>query len=670
VGFLAPWFLAGAAAVGLPIYLHLLRRHRTTPQPFSSLMFFERRTQSSIKHRRLRYLALLALRLAVILLLALAFANPFIRRSAASLAGEKLTLLVLDDSFSMRAGSRLADARREALATLGAGSPAGRAQVMVLASQIHVLTEPTQDAGVLRSAINSVQPGDSRASFGELARTLRSMADTVRTPIELHLFSDLQRSAMPGSFTEMALPSNVTLVLHPVVNSAEPNWTVESVSAPGQVWDPKKSRVQAVISGYNTPAAARTVSLVVNGKTIASQNVQVPANGRASVEFQSLDVPYGFSRCQVKIDSADNLPADDASLFAVQRSDPRRVLFVYEANDSRSPLYFRSALASAAESAFNLEAVTTDRVANIQPSTYAFVVLSDVISIPPSFENALVTYARGGGSVWIAAGTSLARHTRIPVSGDTILDSLYYSRAGARFQTVGETDPSHPSVEKANRWAGVKVYFAVRVAGNDSRVVARLTDQTPLLLEKKMGEGRVLLFTSGFDNLTNDFPLHPVFIPFIDQTARYLSGTETRSGSRVVDSFLELRTAKEQTVGVEVVDPQGKRPLSLKEAASAQSFQLTQVGFYQLRLANGRQDLVGVNADRHESDLDVIPKDALALWTGRGGGETQQASAETQEQKEKQPYSLWWYAILLLLAVALAESLLSSQYLGIPREES
>jgi len=52
MGLLAPWFLAGAVAVGLPIYLHLLRRHRSTPLPFSSLMFFERRTQSSIKHRR------------------------------------------------------------------------------------------------------------------------------------------------------------------------------------------------------------------------------------------------------------------------------------------------------------------------------------------------------------------------------------------------------------------------------------------------------------------------------------------------------------------------------------------------------------------------------------------------------------------------------------------
>ena len=669
MGFLAPWFLAGAAAVGLPVYLHLLRRHRSTPLPFSSLMFFERRTQSSIKHRRLRYLLLLAFRLAVILLLALAFANPFIERSAAGISGEKLDLLVIDDSFSMRAGTRLADAKRDALAFLDTRKPSDRAQVMALASQVHVLTEPTQDPGVLRSAVNSVQPGDTRASFGELAGTLRSMAETVRTPIELHVFSDLQRSAMPGSFGEMALPGNVSLVLHPEARGPEPNWTVESVNAPGEVFDPKKSRVQAVISGYHTPAAKKTVSLVVNGKAIATQTVDVPANGRASIEFTSLDVPYGLTRCEVRLDSADSFPADDASFFAVKRSDPRKVLFVYEANDTRSPLYFRAALTSAAESAFNLEMVTVDRVANAQPTGHDFVVLSDVVSLPSSFENALTNYVKGGGSVFIAAGTSAAHHPNIPLFGDTIMDSRYYSREGARFQTVGETDPSYPSLEKANRWTGVKFYFAVRVVGSGARVAARLTDQTPLLLEKKIGEGRVLLFTSGLDNLTNDFPLHPVFIPFIDQTARYLAGMETRAGSRIVDSFLELRTAKEQSVGVEVVDPDGKRPLSLKEATAAQSFQLTRAGFYQLRLANGRQDLIGVNADRRESDLDVIPKDVLALWTGNAGNQAQEASSGTVAQDQKKPYSLWWYAVLLLLVATVAESLLSSQYLTMSREE-
>ncbi|HKS95580.1 MAG TPA: BatA domain-containing protein, partial [Terriglobia bacterium] len=35
MGFFSPWFLAGIAAVGVPLYLHLLRRHTTNPQPFS-----------------------------------------------------------------------------------------------------------------------------------------------------------------------------------------------------------------------------------------------------------------------------------------------------------------------------------------------------------------------------------------------------------------------------------------------------------------------------------------------------------------------------------------------------------------------------------------------------------------------------------------------------------
>src|ERR1700761_3356559 len=128
MGLLSPWFLAGLAAIGVPLYLHLLRRHTTNPHPVGSLMFFEQRTQSSIKHRRLRYLLLLSLRLLLLLLIVLAFANPFIRRPAVSAAGEKLDLLVIDNSFSMRAGTRLADAKRAAESVLDSRSPATRAQ--------------------------------------------------------------------------------------------------------------------------------------------------------------------------------------------------------------------------------------------------------------------------------------------------------------------------------------------------------------------------------------------------------------------------------------------------------------------------------------------------------------------------------------------------------------
>ena len=86
MGFFAPWFLRGPAAVGLPVYIHLLRRQTTTPRPVSSLMFFERGIQSSTRHRRLRYLLLFTLRALLILLLALAFARSV---SAAVVGGPR-----------------------------------------------------------------------------------------------------------------------------------------------------------------------------------------------------------------------------------------------------------------------------------------------------------------------------------------------------------------------------------------------------------------------------------------------------------------------------------------------------------------------------------------------------------------------------------------------------
>src|SRR3954463_672124 len=119
MGFLTPWFLAGGLALGLPVWLHLLRKHKTTPLPFSSLMFFEKRTQSSIKHRRLKYLLLFAMRMAMVLLLALLFANPFITRAVDPKAeGKKLMILAIDNSFSMRAGDRFTTAKQQALDAL------------------------------------------------------------------------------------------------------------------------------------------------------------------------------------------------------------------------------------------------------------------------------------------------------------------------------------------------------------------------------------------------------------------------------------------------------------------------------------------------------------------------------------------------------------------------
>jgi hypothetical protein len=677
VGFFSPWFLAALAGLALPLYLHLLKRQKNPPKPVPSLMLYEFRTQSSTRHRRLHYRLLLSLRLLVLLLLIAAFANPFVNRDAAALSSNRLVLLAIDNSFSMRAGTRLADAKAAAMSVLSGKGPA-RAQVAAFGSELRLMTQPIEDQAELRAAVQAVQPSDGHGNFGELARAVRGMAEAAHSPIELHLFSDMQRSELAANFSDMALPSSVKLVTHAIINKAQPNWTVESVDAPGQVWgrEAKPIHIQAVVAGYGTPAAQRSVSLVVNGTITAAKGVTVPPNGRATVDFPGLQVPYGFSRCEIKIDSADAFPGDDLRRFAVVRSDPQKVLLIHNYGDNRSPVYIGAALSAAGQSAFTLESVNVNEAADRRPTNYGFILLSDLNSLPSLLENSLDHYVRSGGSLLIAAGTSAASRLQIPIFGARILATRDYTRVPNGYMGVGSSDSSYPAVAKANGWSGVKFFYALEVDPGDARVIARLGDQTPVLLEKRIGEGRIVLLASGLDNLTNNFPLDPAFVPFIEQTARYLAGSESQGGARPVSAYLELRNAKEQSQGVEVTAPDGKRPLSLGEAASAQTLQLSQAGYYQIRLANGRQDLIGVNSDPKESNLDVIPDEVLALWNGekpsadggRASQETPGAAPASAQIKTRQ--TLWWYFMLLALAFAGAESVLASRYLGVQREES
>ena len=146
------------------------------------------------------------------------------------------------------------------------------------------------------------------------------------------------------------------------------------------------------------------------------------------------------------------------------------------------------------------------------------------------------------------------------------------------------------------------------------------------------------------------------------------------SGSRLVDSFVQLRSATAAAGAggnVEVIDPDGRRPLSLSEARTAQSFRLVRAGFYQIHFANGRDAVIGVNPDRRESDLEPISPDVLKLWSGSARNSPAQSSSRLRpliEAKDR-TVSLWWYVMLLALVAALAETVVASSYMGTQREE-
>jgi hypothetical protein len=667
VGFLAPWFLAGAAAVTLPIWLHLLKQHKTTPLPFSSLMFFEKRTQSSIKHRRLKYLLLFALRVALLILLALAFANPFIQTSGvAAKGGKKLVAFAIDNSYSMRQGGRLDRAKQQAMQALSSMGGEDTGVILAFGSAVQLMNEATNDRPILRGAIQAIQPSDSRGSYAELSRSLRSIAQSAHMPVEAHLFSDMQKSSWPSNFADARLADGTKLVFHPLADKRIPNFAVETVNAPRRIYDPKKVRVQATLVGYGTEKASKRVALVLNNKEIAAKQVDVPAGGRASVEFLTLEAPYGMNRGEIRIAPADDFPSDDRLYFSVERADPRHILFVYEAGKPKGLLYYRTALDASNEAAFALESATVEQVANISPSKFSLVVLSDVASIPAAFESALEKYVRSGGAVMIALGSMSAMHKRVPVFGEAIDDARYSSREGERFQSAVYIDPAHPAVRRNHQWDTVKFYQSIKVEPGKSKIVARLSDETPLLLEKQIGEGRVLVFASTFDNISNDFPLHPAFVPFVAETANYLAGLDDGSPNFVAGSFIELRSSREQGSAVEVLDPAGKRALTLDEAARAQTMMLTSEGFYDVRRPSGRHELVAVNADRRESDLDVLSADTLSLWENTGQGTAAAGSGSEADSQNKR--SFWWYVLLAALALAVAETIVGNQHLSVDKE--
>lgn len=655
MGLLAPWFLLGALAVGLPVWLHLLRRRHSPPREFSSLMFFERRWDASVRRRRLEYLLLLALRCAVLLALTLAFARPYWETATAAVRAEALHVLALDDSFSMRQGSRMARARQQALAELARLGPTPRVAVMSFAGAVRLLCEPGRDPAAARAAIESLQPSDSRSSYAELARGLRALAADTRGQLTAHVFTDLQKTSWPASFSDLALPSGVVLRWHPVVREQADNWTVEAVRAPACVFSATPVRVQATLASFARQPARRRVSLVLDDRVLESREVEIPAAGRATVEFLLSELRHGVHRGEVRQEPTDLFAEDDRRRFVIERADPRPALFVHEARDRRSWLYFRTALEASPRNAYRLEEAEPQQLAGRRPDPYAFVVLSDVTWLPADFAAALRSYVEHGGAVWVTVGPAVLAQGRAPL----LEAPIAAEGGGSGFQRVSEMDASHPILAAAGRWEGVKFFRAAQLEPGGARVLARLLDGRPLLMEKWLGAGRVLVFASAFDNLANDLPLHAVFVPFVERAAAYLGGAEERIGAVTVDADLVLRSRAEGGVAVEVIGPDGRRVLSLREATTAAGIPARQAGYYEIRRGNGRNETVAVNPDARESDLEPVPAETIALWSGeQTAGES---GVVTEGERTRQ--SPWRWLLLAALTVAVLESWVANRYL-------
>ena len=152
---LNPLFLVGLLAVGVPVLIHLQRRHQSRTLVFPSLMFLERIQIPSRSRRRIRNWLLLALRSLALILLTLAFARPWLSGAAAGAAagGEgKVVVVLLDNSFSMGYEDRWPKALAYARDVVGSLGAADEAAVVLFSDTATVIAETTADPALLQQA--------------------------------------------------------------------------------------------------------------------------------------------------------------------------------------------------------------------------------------------------------------------------------------------------------------------------------------------------------------------------------------------------------------------------------------------------------------------------------------------------------------------------------------
>jgi hypothetical protein len=641
--FLAPLFFAGLLAVGLPLWLHRLSAENPNRQSFSSLMFLEPGEPRRVLAKNLQYWWLLALRIALLVLLALAFAGPAIWRTQAAVAGEdaRLHVIVLDSSASMAYDDRWTSAVEAAHDVIDSLRPGDRGQVIAAGRITELLTQVTDDAAVLRAAVDNSAPGIFVLGFGQLMRALDGVVRGAELPVMLHIVTDAQATGLPTPFAELAPREQAELVIHDVGAQAASNWAIETL-----VGSPLTGELEASVASFADTAAEKTLTLELEGSRVEQETVDLPAHGRARVTFSPLELRAGSNRVAVSMAPGDGLAADDTRYIALQRAVPRPVLLVSDDLRSDDTLFLFSAMDTLAALVVDAETVRSNELAERDLNGYHYVVVMDAGSLDAASAAQLDDYVESGGSVLLAMGPRSAALATVPITGEPV--QAGGSLNAEAYTAIGAIDVGHPALRGVEALRAARFYRYINVMPSDGdQTLISLESGAPLLLERELGAGQVLVYTSTLDRQWNDLVVQPVFVPFISGLADHMLGGAGFSNEAELGSSLAVRALGLE--GGQIFDTRGDVALGL---GGTDDVLLDQIGFYEV-VGGGVSRLVAVNFDARESDLTKTDAATLERWQrlGTGPGAPQAGAAAAAEADTLVPIGLWVLALLLLIIV-------------------
>ena len=607
MSFLFPAFLLAAAAITLPIVLHLLRRDVAPDMPFTAVRLLKKSPVERSRRRRLRDILLLAARVAALLLLALAFARPFAPGSGSAMM--PLRIVAIDRSFSMGAPGVFDRARELAGAAVADAAFGGRVAVIAFDERADVLAQPGSQ-GDARAALGSVRPSAGGTRYAAVLAKAAELASG--GPATLVIVSDLQRAGWEGE-GRARVPATLTV-------------DVRDAGAPGgniAIADARFTADGVAATIRNASASVRkgAITLQHEGRESARADYVVAAGASVEVPLRWKPAPGGVV---LAIDDPDGFAADNTRHLIAGAAAAPGVLVV--TSGEASGFFLQRALEAAQASgaaAFQAQLVTPGQISGGRAESITrnrAVMLLSTRGLDRPAREAMAAFVREGGGLFIAAS---------PDVDPEVVASMFGWKAGA-FVPAGEitpatlaaTDMRHPILRPfgglAANLGSVRVTRAWRVDDEGWHVAARFDHGGPALLDRSHGAGRIVLFATDLDRRWNDFPVHPAFVPFVLESVRHVA-------TRTVEA--DVYTVGHVPSGIQS-DP----------------------GIH--RLESGR--VVAVNVDTRESGIGVMTAGEFKDMVEPVPPAPVNQSVRSEQIEARQ--SLWQYGLLLMLAVLVVES--------------
>jgi hypothetical protein len=634
---------------------------------------------------RIEDLLLLALRCLIIALLALGFARPFLRNSAAvdPLSQPPARILILvDTSASMRRAGLWEMAKARASARVRAAAPADEVALWAFDRQPRPLVsfaEWNASPAGTRSALidlrlSTLEPGWGSTHLDEaLAVAAEAMLEnsdrSTPGPRRIVVVSDLQEGSHLGRLQAFEWPKGIEVAVESLKARNPDNAGLQIIADSSATMATTQSVVRLRV--FNSPESTSDRFDVGwarpdgDGFLDRAEAVQVSPG---QTRIVTIPVPGGAGATQILL-RGDGEGFDNRVYLVPFPSTPLRALYVgtEPPDDERQPLFFlRSAFPTSGRLGADIVVQPPDQP--LSPEAAKAAGLYFVAErVPSATAHQLRTEVSAGKTLVLVPKTPDVFATL----GDLLeIPGLGAEEAGVRsYAMLGNVDFQHPLLAPFAdpRFSDfTKIHFWKYRRFDDARLpgarsVARFDSGDPALVEIPVGRGRIFVFASTWRPEDSQLALSTKFVPLLLSLAESggASGPEPDLSHEVGD-VLSLSGIEVAGDGMGMRLPNGE---TIHLAAGVTNFtETTAPGIYEV-VSSQPPRRFAVNLDGAESQTEPLaletlesfgtPVGAVEAHPPLSAGRRQQLAAVEAEGRQK----MWRWLIVAALGTLLAESM-------------